>query len=123
MTRATWWWLAVVAAAAAAGVWLSAEALAVLTAFHQSTARLCNGTLAIPSSSFVYAWGGAAASALAAVALVPVVRTMLRHWPRPVAITLTAVLALGACVLLLSAGWTVLDVHHDAQPVTRVCGG
>lgn len=118
-----WLWFALVVGAAAAGVRLSAQALAALASFHQRTAHLCDGTLPIPQSSFVYAWTGAAASVLAVVALFPAVRAMSRRVPRPVAISLTAILALGACALFLSAGWTILDVYHDAQPVTRVCGG
>ncbi|MFI9810680.1 hypothetical protein [Saccharothrix variisporea] len=116
-------WLAVVAIAAAAGTWLSARALAVVASFHQNTAHQCDGTLPPPPSSFTYAWAGLAASALACLALFPAARAMWRRRPGPVAIGLTTVLALGACVLLLSAGWTVLDVHLDARPVTRVCGG
>ncbi|GAA0239778.1 hypothetical protein GCM10010492_43670 [Saccharothrix mutabilis subsp. mutabilis] len=105
--------------AAVGSVLLSAQAHAVLAAFHQRTAHLCDGSLPMPASSYVYAWSGVAAAVVAAVGVALVGRAAVR----PLGVVLVVILALAVGVLLVSAGWTVWDVYQDARPVARVCGG
>lgn len=118
-----WPWLVAVTVAAAASILLSAQALRVLTSFHQRTAHLCDGTLPLPTSSFVYAWSGVTAAVVTAIGVVLMARTTSHRRYRPVTVAVVVILALGTLVLLLSAGWTAWDVHQDAKPVARVCGG
>jgi hypothetical protein len=97
-----------------ASVWLAAAARGTVTSFHQRTAHLCDGTIPLPSNAFVLTW----AAVVAAVGAVVVAVVVFRRYR-----VLGCVLVLAGVLVLASAGWTTVDVHADAVPVARVCGG
>jgi hypothetical protein len=73
----------------------------------------------MPATAFVLTWVGVvtAVGALAA-ALISLMRR--RHLT---GLILGCALTLAGGLVLLSAGWTTVDIYADAAPVSRVCGG
>ncbi|MGW4214651.1 hypothetical protein ACWEIJ_42170 [Lentzea sp. NPDC004789] len=118
--KATQWrWLALALALGGVSVWLASAARDTVTSFHQRTAHLCDGTIPLPATAFVLTWFGVL-TAVGALAAALILLMRRRHLT---GLILGCVLTVVGGLVLLSAGWTTLDIYADAAPVSRVCGG